>query len=205
MATQEEFQVSGIVLKTHPFAESDLIVRVLTPSHGKISCFAKSARSSKRRFAHSLDILDRGTFTLSVGRGELLPIRAFEPHHQLKSIRTNLDHIAAASLLCEVFEALINEGTDPQAYTELYELLDLTLSSIDEAKERTETLRVTYVSIAFLAERMGVFSRSDTTASGRALSQVLDVIEHFLGKQLAARSSVEDIVARLKRERAAGE
>lgn len=199
----EEIKVSGIVLRTFAYAESDLILRVLTPSRGKVSCIAKSARSSKKRFPHSLDLFDRGEFTLLEGKGELLPVRNFESQQQLRRIRSDLDLIATSSLLCECFELLVNEGTDPAIFQELFELLDLSLTSLDESTECTTALRISYVTISFLAERMGIFSRADTAASGKALAHVLDAIEHFLGKQLSTRNEVASMVDRLRRARAA--
>ncbi|MDP2166879.1 MAG: DNA repair protein RecO [Thermodesulfovibrionales bacterium] len=48
-------RTEGIVLKTFPLGEADLIVSFLTPDHGLISAFAKSPRKTKSRFGSSLE------------------------------------------------------------------------------------------------------------------------------------------------------
>ena len=47
-------QVHGLVLDVSAHQEKDLILSVLTAEFGKISCFARSARNSKRRFPPAL-------------------------------------------------------------------------------------------------------------------------------------------------------
>ena len=50
-------RTEGIVLRTFPFGEADLIVTYLTPDFGLIKLFAKSPRKFKSRFGSSLEPL----------------------------------------------------------------------------------------------------------------------------------------------------
>lgn len=54
----------GIVLKTFPFAEADLIVTFLTSDFGLIRAFAKSPRKTKSRFGASLEPLTHSHVSL---------------------------------------------------------------------------------------------------------------------------------------------
>ena len=44
-------QTEGVVIRSHPSGESDLVLKILTPELGKIALFVKHARSSKKRYA----------------------------------------------------------------------------------------------------------------------------------------------------------
>ena len=50
-------RTAGIVLRTIPFGEADLIVTYLTSDHGLVKAFAKSPRKIKSRFGSSLEPL----------------------------------------------------------------------------------------------------------------------------------------------------
>ncbi|MGB9715047.1 MAG: DNA repair protein RecO [Thermodesulfovibrionales bacterium] len=50
-------RTEGIVLKTNPFGEADLIVSFLTPDYGLLKTFAKSPRKTGSRFGSSLEPL----------------------------------------------------------------------------------------------------------------------------------------------------
>lgn len=50
-------RTEGIVLKTFPFGEADLIVTYLTSGYGMVKAFAKSPRKTRSRFGSSLEPL----------------------------------------------------------------------------------------------------------------------------------------------------
>ncbi len=73
-------RTEGIVLRTIPFGEADLIVTYLTPDFGIIKLFAKSPRKTKSRFGSSLEPLslvkvfeDNYFFELKDVYGDLRP------------------------------------------------------------------------------------------------------------------------------------
>ena len=47
----------GVVLKTTPLRESDLLVVLYTATHGRVAAVARGARKSQRRFAGALQLL----------------------------------------------------------------------------------------------------------------------------------------------------
>ena len=58
-------RTEGIVLKTNPFGEADLIVTYLTRDYGILKTFAKSPRKIKSRFGSSLEPL---TYSIVIGQ-----------------------------------------------------------------------------------------------------------------------------------------
>ena len=66
-------KVHALVLEVTPHQENDLILSCLTAEFGKISCFAKSARNSKRRFAPALmQPLNHLLINVRVPRGHVM-------------------------------------------------------------------------------------------------------------------------------------
>ncbi|MEZ4272086.1 MAG: recombination protein O N-terminal domain-containing protein [Myxococcota bacterium] len=50
-------RLQGIIVRQRNFAESDRIIELLTADFGRITCIARGARASKRRFRGVLDLL----------------------------------------------------------------------------------------------------------------------------------------------------
>ena len=63
-------RTEGIVLRTTPYGEADLIVTYLTKDHGIIKVFAKSPRKIKSRFGipNGIIINDNLKFSVSYSR-----------------------------------------------------------------------------------------------------------------------------------------
>ncbi len=57
-------RTEGIVLRTTPYGEADLIVTYLTPDFGLVKAFAKSPRKIKSRFGSSLEPLTHSKLSL---------------------------------------------------------------------------------------------------------------------------------------------
>ena len=66
-------RTEGIVLRTFPFGEADLIVTHLTPDLGIIKSFAKSSRKTRSRFGSSLEPLTRSRISL-FGKEDAVPL-----------------------------------------------------------------------------------------------------------------------------------
>ena len=59
----------GVVLKTTPLRESDLLVVLYTATHGRVAAVARGARKSQRRFAGALQLLVLGRYQIGGSRG----------------------------------------------------------------------------------------------------------------------------------------
>ncbi len=85
-------RTEGIVLRTIPFGEADLIVTYLTPDFGIIKLFAKSPRKIKSRFGSSLEPLTHSKIAFWGKEDTALPrLTQSDILHPFHSIRDSLD------------------------------------------------------------------------------------------------------------------
>lgn len=106
----------GIVLRTTPLRESDLVVTLYTDTHGRISALARGARRSQRRFAGTLSLMVLGRYRLGAPRGDLWTIEAAEVVREWTSVAMDVLAVAHASYVAEVIGGLLPEGVpDPLA------------------------------------------------------------------------------------------
>jgi recombinational DNA repair protein (RecF pathway) len=188
--------IPAIVLRARPFRDSDLMAHLLTPSLGKISAIARHARGSKKRFPSSLDLFDRGIARLTREKSGALSVKEFTPSHSLIKVRSDLDKLTLASLLCETFDLIVQENTGEDS-SKLFEILDLALNAIDEATELRTSLRASLVALISVAKMEGIIDLTSSAPGSRALSTVLDAIERFSEKKLLTRSSLDPLLSRI--------
>lgn len=125
----KNIQDLAFVLKMMPYGESDLIVHFLTKDHGKIVCFAKYARKSKRRMPH---VIDYGNL-LSIIFSESVS-REFDKIYQasLKTayhpIREDLKWHAIMNYFLEFMDEVVPIGSIPTNY---FEFLKSTYDEIE--------------------------------------------------------------------------
>lgn len=186
----------AIVLRARPYRDSDLMALILTPHMGKISAIARHARGSRKRFPSSLDIFDRGTARITRERNGSLGVKEFTPSHSLVRLRSDLDKLTLASLICEAFDLILQENTGEDS-SETFEILDLSLNAIDEAADLKTSLRATFVALATIAKKEGIMDLTATTPGNKGLSAILDAIERFCERKLITRSSLQPIVQRV--------
>jgi DNA repair protein RecO (recombination protein O) len=107
--------LEGIVLRIVNYGETDRIVGLLTPTHGKISAFAPSARTSRKRFAGALDFFNRLRVDVSPPKdphGSLWRLSRAEVLDTHLELRGDLRRRAQASYLTECLWSLLGDG-DP--------------------------------------------------------------------------------------------
>jgi recombinational DNA repair protein (RecF pathway) len=192
-----EVSVSAIVLRARPYRDSDLMAQILTPVLGKISVIGRHARGSKKRFPSSLDIFDRGVARVAKERGGYLGVKEFTPSHSLMKVRSDLDKLALASLLCEGFDLIIQEDQALHGQAVLFEVLDLALNAIDEATEIKQSLRAATLALSSLAKHEGIIDLSAHQPGSRLLNAALDSIERFAERKLMTRAMVNQIIERM--------
>ena len=107
----------GVVLRTQPLRESDLLVVLYTDTHGRISTVARGARRSQRRFAGALSILVLGRFVLGrPPRGELWNLERADVVREWTRLSSDVIAVAHASYVAELVGALLPpEAPDPEA------------------------------------------------------------------------------------------
>lgn len=103
-------RTKGIVLRTTPFGEADLIVTYLTPDFGLLKLFAKSPRKTKSRFGSSLEVLTHARISFWGKETAPLPrLTQSDIIHPFQSIRDNLDCLLKVSEIIELTLYLIPE------------------------------------------------------------------------------------------------
>jgi DNA repair protein RecO (recombination protein O) len=104
----------GVVLKTTPLRESDLLVVLYTETRGRVAAVARGARKSQRRFAGALQLLVLGRYQLGRARGELWGLDAADVEREWTQLASDVFAVAHASYVAELVGALLPpEQPDP--------------------------------------------------------------------------------------------
>jgi len=123
------YRDEGIVLKTIPFGEADLIVSFLTPDYGLLKTFAKSPLKTKSRFGSSLEPLTHSRIAFWGKEGAPLPrLTQSDIFHSFQPIRDNMNCFLRVS---EIIELTFQFLLEREASRKLYALLLQTLHNIE--------------------------------------------------------------------------
>src|SRR5437870_1821472 len=98
----------GVVLKTTPLRESDLLVVLYTSTHGRLAAVARGARKSQRRFAGALQLLVLGRYELGRRpRGDLWALESADVVREWTQLTADVVSVAHASFVAELVGALL--------------------------------------------------------------------------------------------------
>lgn len=122
-------RTEGIVLKTNPFGEADLIVTYLTRDYGILKTFAKSPRKIKSRFGSSLEPLTYSKISFWGKEDVALPrLTQSDIIHPFHYIRSKLQCFLKVSEMIELTLCFVPER---DASKKVYSLLMNTLYAIE--------------------------------------------------------------------------
>ncbi len=128
-----------LVLDRRVFGDAHRIVVLLGGRIGKVSAMARHARSSKKRFAGSLELFSRiEAEFVDRGKGGLLILQEASLVDSHPGIKANLVSIAHAGYLSELTSAVLKEG---QGAGKAYELLAGALQILDHTYMSNQQLR----------------------------------------------------------------
>jgi len=115
-----------MLLRTTPFAESDLIVQLFTADHGKVSALARGARKSQRRFAGALGLLVVASYQLRPRpRADLWTLESATVVREWTALAADVAAVAHASYAVELVRELTPaEQPEPDVLALLIELHD---------------------------------------------------------------------------------
>jgi DNA repair protein RecO (recombination protein O) len=123
-------RTDGIVLRTFPLGEADLIVTFLTPDFGLIKAFAKSPRKIKSRFGSSLEPLTCSRISFWGKEDATLPrLTQSDIMHSFQKIRKDLHLFLKVSEIIELTLTLLPEK---DVNERMYMLLYNTLRAIED-------------------------------------------------------------------------
>lgn len=120
--------VSAIVVGHTDYGDSDRIVRLLCPEHGRLSVLARGARGSRKRFAGAFDLGNRVELLIRQGNGTLWHCDEATLLEGRVSLHTDLDRLSLLAYLCELAAALAREH---HAEPRLFGLLDTAITLLD--------------------------------------------------------------------------
>ena len=104
-------RTEALILRSVDFGESDRILHLLVPEHGRLTVIAKGARRSRKRFPGTLDFFNHLNVTLSRRRagamGRLEQAVLIRQHGHL---RTDPARFALGCYLLELLDRLAPEG-----------------------------------------------------------------------------------------------
>lgn len=122
-------RTEGIVLRTFPFGEADLIVTYLTPDFGLLKLFAKSPRKIKSRFGSSLEPLTRSRISFWGKEDANLPkLTQSDIMRPFQSIRDDLHCFIKVQ---EIIELTLSFLPERDVNKKVYYLLLKTLHDIE--------------------------------------------------------------------------
>lgn len=117
---RREFETAAIVLRGVDFSETDKIVTFLTRSDGKMSCFARGARKSSKRFTGGLgSMIELKLSIRDSGKGGLASLTSSEAMASHAVIGSDLNKMAIASYAID----LLNLGLQDNQGAELYDTI----------------------------------------------------------------------------------
>lgn len=136
----EQLTQHGIILRTNPVRDADLMVVLLGETTGKVSAVARSARRSKRRFMGGLDLFDCGAFRISVPprMSQVYALEELSQRMPLGGLRKSLSAFGVAAYCLELADELTVEG-DPEGGALLRPLVR-SLSAMSAAPSETNRL-----------------------------------------------------------------
>lgn len=122
-------QDQAIVLRRLDYSETSQVLVLFTRDHGKVRAIAKGIkRSTKRRFATGIDLLEVGQVSLSTrtARPQALgSLTEWKPLRPLSGLREKLPRLYAAQYAAEVTAGLTEDWDPyPQVYDALLALLE---------------------------------------------------------------------------------
>jgi DNA repair protein RecO (recombination protein O) len=128
-------RTEGIVLKTDPFGEADLIVTYLTSGYGIVRTFAKSPRKIKSRFGSSLEPLTHSRISFWGKEDAALPrLTQSDIMQSFHSIRDVLKSFLKVS---EIIELTLSFMPEMDASKKVYSLLVETLHAVEAGNDTT--------------------------------------------------------------------
>jgi DNA repair protein RecO (recombination protein O) len=116
----------GVVLRTTPLRESDLLVVLYTDAYGQVTAVARGARKSQRRFAGALSLLVLARYQLGRRpRGDLWGLESAEIVREWTQLSADVVAVAHASYVAELVGALLPaEIPEPHALDVVVALWD---------------------------------------------------------------------------------
>src|SRR5512133_3767212 len=135
----DRVKLHGVVLHVVDYGEADRVVSLLTEERGKVSGFARGARTSRKRFGGALEPFTLLAVEARERRGrDLLGLDSVSVTRGYGAIRGDLARIACAGYACDLARELVR---DAEAHPDLFAVLLGYLDRLDAADAEPSALR----------------------------------------------------------------
>jgi DNA repair protein RecO (recombination protein O) len=141
--------------------ETDRIVTLLTPDHGKINAVAKGARRAGSKLSGATELFTQSRMLLAVGKS-LDVIAQCEVSESFPVLRADLNLLARATYACELVDHLMEEREpDSEAYDLLLSTLYLLQRSVEIPDVVLHAFELRLLAIRGYAPRLDGCARCD--------------------------------------------
>jgi DNA repair protein RecO (recombination protein O) len=160
-------QTKAFVLKESDYGESDKILTLFSRDAGKLSCIAKGAKRSKKRFVNKLEQFTCLEVYYAPGGQRLNRLDHAEVLDHFGGLRKDYHRYVAAALAAEIVLPWIKENdADPASFS----LLAWTLKQLDAAEDITSPLLYFLIRTLSLQGYKPIFD--SCTVCGESLSAI---------------------------------
>lgn len=111
MSAERVYKTDAIVLRRMPFRESDFLLTLYTPLHGKVKALAKGARKPTSRQTGHVELYNRTNLVLYRGR-ELHTVTQAEVQETYRCLQENLERGVYASHFVELMDQFAFENEE---------------------------------------------------------------------------------------------
>jgi DNA repair protein RecO (recombination protein O) len=131
-------RVEGIVLRTNPYGESNVIITLLTRELGKIGVVARGAKKTNSRLTSVTQLFTYGSYLVQKGSG-LGTLSQGELIDSFRDLRSDLIATSYASIIVELTDKAVEEKKN-NPY-----LFELVLQLLQHMNEGTDAEVLTYL------------------------------------------------------------
>ncbi len=130
------YRTESVVLRRHDLGETDRIITLFTPAHGKLRAVAKGVRRPGSKKAGHLEPFTRSNLLVAKGR-DLDIVTQAETIDAYPKLRQDLDRLGQAAYVIELVDRFGVQEAESQA---LYHLTTSTLERLDRETETAAPL-----------------------------------------------------------------
>lgn len=159
----------ALLLRSVAYGESDVVATVLTESDGKLSCLARGARKSKRRFAGALEPVHTLALRIDDKGAEMCALREARIARAREGLTRHLDAVEAAGHALRWARQLCPPRTpEPGAWATLVGLLDALDTAGATGRAAHPKVLLAGAALRLLADVGWALELSQCVACGRA-------------------------------------
>ncbi len=129
MSRNRIYRTEGVVVRQMPLGEADRILTLCSPDMGKIRAVAKGVRRTKSRLGGHLELLNRASVSVAIGRN-LDTISEASAISTFGGMREDLGRVSRAMYVAELVDGFSMEGNGNR---QIYHLLLSTLLWLERA------------------------------------------------------------------------